>query len=519
MISFFPQMYEDEILYSVIARYHKFSANSQITDSVRDLFGVNRVRATVALNRRLGFLAEQTKIFGVSFEDLLINHTFFPVYSVFQTQGTIDKTIDWALSDTSYNPYSALGITYKDSKPIAHLRFCPQCLCQEKSLYGEGYWHRTHQMIGVLMCEKHGCLLCESDVPMSSSEYNNYVCIEDARICTEEKGIILNSREQDLAIKISQNYNLLYSYYNEVREQHLRDIGFKRTYLFGLKEKGYTTPNHCIRNQNLKDDFIEFFGTLLDVLNMGFSTSTSVAWPIKMYRQDPTKKSNVIRHILFSLFLFDGLPRVVQNCREDRTCQREKIHYSPPIMFEQKLNRYRPEWLREVKENPDKSTEEIRKQCTPIYTWLNRHDKEWLDQKKPSSQKRIQKKSTKDWKKIDQIITDSIEAIVEDIARSNQRPKRITKEKIANATGYHSYLTRNKYRTRLPKTMAILQKHTETRDEYRKRKISWASNELIREGMKITKYKLMRKAGIPDDMTPDYWKYYQNVVAGLSDSN
>jgi hypothetical protein len=307
MISFFPRLYPDEILFSAIAHYHKYSGNPVITDSVRDLLGVNRVNATIAFTKRTGYLAKQTKDMGISFDDLLIDHTFFPLYTVFQRQEIVVKTIEWARFDTSFNPCAALGITYQESGQITRMRFCPQCLIHEKKVYGEGYWHRIHQLPGVSVCEKHASVLCESDIQMPGTEKNQFVCIEDAGVCSELHVYNFNQSELNIALKVSQNYEWLIKNYNFARKQYLRDNEFKKTYLYCLKQKGYTTENNSVKTKTFLDDFQNYFGRLLNIWSVEFNPKSSSAWPIKMYRNDTTKRNSILRHILCSIFLFDGL--------------------------------------------------------------------------------------------------------------------------------------------------------------------------------------------------------------------
>ena len=49
MITFFPVPYEDEVLYSVLARYHVRSGNISYKATMRDLFGATSVTAVMDL--------------------------------------------------------------------------------------------------------------------------------------------------------------------------------------------------------------------------------------------------------------------------------------------------------------------------------------------------------------------------------------------------------------------------------------------------------------------------------------
>lgn len=47
MMTFFPVPYEDEVLYSVLARYHVRSGNISYKATMRDLFGSTSVTAVI----------------------------------------------------------------------------------------------------------------------------------------------------------------------------------------------------------------------------------------------------------------------------------------------------------------------------------------------------------------------------------------------------------------------------------------------------------------------------------------
>lgn len=42
---------------------------------------------------------------------------------------------------------------------VQELHFCPECMQEEKIKYGFFYYHRAHQMPGVMVCHLHGCTL------------------------------------------------------------------------------------------------------------------------------------------------------------------------------------------------------------------------------------------------------------------------------------------------------------------------------------------------------------------------
>jgi hypothetical protein len=47
-----------------------------------------------------------------------------------------------------------------------YLSFCPECVIEDDFLYGETYWHRLHQIQGVLYCPKHQVRIENSSIAM-----------------------------------------------------------------------------------------------------------------------------------------------------------------------------------------------------------------------------------------------------------------------------------------------------------------------------------------------------------------
>lgn len=45
LLAYFPAPYEDELFYSVIARYHVHSGNFNFVDTIRDLYGKTQLKA------------------------------------------------------------------------------------------------------------------------------------------------------------------------------------------------------------------------------------------------------------------------------------------------------------------------------------------------------------------------------------------------------------------------------------------------------------------------------------------
>ena len=71
-----------------------------------------------------------------------------------------------------------LAIPKQKNGENRYLRYCPLCVEKDRQLYGESYWHRSHQLTGVSVCSKHGIKLWNSSVIISGKASPNLVTAE-----------------------------------------------------------------------------------------------------------------------------------------------------------------------------------------------------------------------------------------------------------------------------------------------------------------------------------------------------
>lgn len=135
MIGFLPELKEDELFYSFVARYYKESGYFAYQDAINDFFV--KPKLTVSMERIDTLKPEVLKHLPVTLEELLYQHTLYNYYQIISPP-----------SKTFYP--SAKGKTY--------LKYCPYC---------EGYWHTKHQLLDIKTCYQHQCYLKVSQIPLS----------------------------------------------------------------------------------------------------------------------------------------------------------------------------------------------------------------------------------------------------------------------------------------------------------------------------------------------------------------
>jgi len=176
MIRVFPDPYPDELFYSICARLGSRLNYSSWRQFSLDLFGGDSVTASIILPSHLGYFAAQLPDGSDYTADYFIEeHTLFPFYAPF----ILPKQYHRLRQDICGQNGSAIHMysgIMASSIPIPEfLRFCPQCIEEDKKLLGEGYWHRLHQIPGVEICPTHEVYLQNSPVRMrnrkSKQEY------------------------------------------------------------------------------------------------------------------------------------------------------------------------------------------------------------------------------------------------------------------------------------------------------------------------------------------------------------
>lgn len=272
---FFPTLYEDELLYSAIARYHIRSGNINYKHTTIDLFGRKTVSASIYLPSNISTLINNLPVnYIYNEEDIIIKHTLYPFYTAFLTQDTSDKILNSMKGNNGGDIYARAGICASTVPIPKYLKFCNMCLEEDIEKYGETYWHRVHQVPGVKVCPKHKILLEDSIVEINTYNKQEYIA------ASTENCIINNivSYPKDILEKLyvlsrDIEYLLNSTLAKKDSEWH------RNNYISYLIKKGIATPKGRINQEELVSDFKKFYGDeFLDILESNVNYSNSQNW-------------------------------------------------------------------------------------------------------------------------------------------------------------------------------------------------------------------------------------------------
>ena len=168
MIGFLPQIYDDELIYSWLARYHVRSGHESYIYTASDLYENKFIRPDAEFIN--GFRPDVIVLIEqhiMPLEKLVAAHTMFPAYGRFIPKPRRKEAFK-SLVEMNNNHHNLMPIPKNPDGIPRHLRYCKQCAMEDRELYGETYWHRSHQIIGLDICPKHKSYLINSIVILSS---------------------------------------------------------------------------------------------------------------------------------------------------------------------------------------------------------------------------------------------------------------------------------------------------------------------------------------------------------------
>lgn len=321
---FFPFLYNDELLYSVMARYHQYSGNDNPKTTMEELFDSANVCSTTMLPAHLNNLSKKLSISHSFTPDYLItNHTLLPFYSPFIPEKRLQEIRTVMSFTNGMSIFMKLGKTPSTIKNPTNLRFCRICVIDDQVENGEAYWHRTHQVEGVKLCPIHHTWLIESNIPYTERK-NKHELISLEQYITQTKLNPDISDGMEMGHKIYNHLSYIAQQTHELLGSNYPPIGLNNLYRFYVKRlqlKGLATVSGRIRWREFIPSFNQYYGReLLNEVNSYVNFEIEDSWLHKLLRK-PRVSCHPLRHILLLGFLGETISSMVS--------QYQKVSYDP----------------------------------------------------------------------------------------------------------------------------------------------------------------------------------------------
>ncbi|WP_226683446.1 TnsD family transposase [Sutcliffiella horikoshii] len=297
---FFPKLYEDELLYSVIARYHQYSGNENFKHSLNESFGSSTICSTLFFPSSISNLLNNLPHHSFTSNDIINNHTILPYYKPWIPINRYTTLINKMVNGKGSDLYMLLGRTASSIKSKQSLYYCEDCVKFETKMYGEAYWHRTHQLDGVLVCHIHKKFLIKSTVDLRkrTNKHSLFTLDNSIEINDSNRTAYSGDDFNHLLTVAEQSYALLEPRFTALTPEKLRVF-----YVSKLREMELLTLSGNIRWDKLIPSFTIYYGdNVLKEWKSNISIGAEDTWLHKVLRK-PRGSCHPLRHILLISFL------------------------------------------------------------------------------------------------------------------------------------------------------------------------------------------------------------------------
>lgn len=618
----FPTPYPDETLYSVICRYDLLKGRNSFRGTSEELFG-RRTNLISEIPQCIGSLVNCLPAnTGLSAEYFIQNTTMFPYFKPFisKEREIVFREYMTAEVGSGESQFFSLGIGKLRSSKNTHLKFCEECWQNDVKKYGEPYWHRIHQLPGILVCSQHKKVLMNSPV-FTGMAVNGLFTADEHMIPKSSKCADLSPELIEKFANFTKNCEWI------LTEPHdLKNYDFlHQRYDLWLRYRGFRSYSGRTWNKKLYMAIVEFYG--IEFLKEIYAYEEIYPAWLNRIMFYPEKMQHPMFHILLISFLsgsaknfFEGycpetlpygkgpwpcrnkiceyhLKDVIESieikynqsfCRTVFKCPhcgfayrrkkpipkeeqytgtvyvadygwlwKEKLveylveqeltprqacrslgcdfytvdRYAVELGLwaegelttfkkatkkservlpekESKMNKedYRKRWQDLIKENPEAGRNILYNLDFRTALWLQKNDRIWYEKNSPPATY-----ASINWKEKDRQCLEQVKAAIMILESETGKPKRRSLGKVVSITGLNTLLQKSAA-LNIPLTMSYLSEHLETDDEWRKRKIRWAVEELNKSGQEISLAKLRTKCSVSKEYFEPLKEYAQTCI-------
>jgi hypothetical protein len=299
--------YPDELLYSVIARYHIRSGNLSPKSTIEELFSSRTASSIADMPCNIDILIKKVPVFmKLKAEQLIQENTLYPYYMVFQTNDKCSEIMQAMRGAYGGDIHTKVGIMASSVKSPENLRFCHKCMETDLKVYGEYYWHRIHQVPGVIVCPEHGVFIQDSTVNLLKTNKHKFIAADDTN-CINRSSVNHSSIVTARLYELSKDIQWIFNNFKKVRCSSNFKNGLRNSYLYVLKNKGLATTNGRVYQAEFCNDFISFYqDSFLSIVQSSIGSNYEDSWVASILRKH-RKAFHPLRHLLLIRYLIGSV--------------------------------------------------------------------------------------------------------------------------------------------------------------------------------------------------------------------
>lgn len=492
-----PIPYENEFVYSVVARYGMYRAFLSPKQLLDDVYRDRKVVATLDLPNHLDDVSNHFSRTGrYSTSELLYKHTLLPLYAPFVPDAIKNKAIKLMSMGGKSGVHVMLGVNASTVQSDSRFRYCPQCAKEALLSSKELFWRREWFFPSLSICSQHGSLRY-LDV---SNKSQRHAYLPASLLISDD----LNRHHIQLK---SPNFSLLKRVLEKAMS--LLDLPHRTSptfYQWTMFYKKLARDAGCTKGNNIASGLVFeriqscFPNAVMAELGILDGIEKDTGWLRSIFRKHRKSFSYLQHLVVWEAFVPDLSIQEVFNC-VDRLPKAEVKKQAGAVLaiFEQTPSNdvlmKRRQWTA-LLDNMG-VIEARNKGGAALYAWLYRNDKSWLLALN-SQMKRLQKtyeNSRVDWKIRDRQFTKQLFRTLY-AAEESPPPQRMSRNWFLGKVGSAAMIYSKK--EVLPLTWLFLKMYAESVTEYQLRRASEYCAECVLSGKDIRSWQLLRDSGLSD---------------------
>lgn len=436
MIVYFPQIYPDELVYSLFARYHEKSGSVAYRYTAEQLFRSAGTKPDPEYINPLTEEALRVLAKQLDPDTLIQKHTMLPASIRFLPRERKQQAYQ-AMKSMSGNVWNLIYRTPAKTAEEQALRYCPVCAEEDRKQYGETYWHRSHQLKGIRVCPEHACFLHRSQLSLHSREKPHLTSAEGVIPEGEPAAACMVQRELELAEFIRNVFQA------PLEPDRACRIG---EYLGSRLNAGYFAGSGTYRYLNeICAGYQEFYAGIPEAYLLSYEQIQ------KIYQGKRFHLSEICQ-----LAMFEGIPA------------EELLEAGPDREAEQE------EWqiYRKIAERMDLDPALVKAVDSEL---LKERGSQPVFRRKPGSREKA-------WEDFDRESLEAVKQAAKEIYTGNgEKPGRVTRTAVQKALGLPQ-----KSLNRMPLCRKEIDRYQETQQQYWAREAVWAFQQVVGSGNPVS---------------------------------
>ncbi len=486
MLPYFADPYPDELLYSACARYHRWTGNPSLRNTLTELFGDDTAIPSLYFGAALCTLCEN--IGGVyTPEEFIFKHTLLPIYLPFLPRRRAEELKTQMITSAGNGLITKIGAAAGAICQKTGIVYCQNCIAKDREMYGEAYIHRLHQVQGVSICPEHGCIL-QQIKSINEASRLEYLDIERLRL--EGNMVCLPDRELHETMQmIAKSAGYLLSNNLSFADKETVTLRYKQL----LYQKGLLTDTGGVLQAKYISELKSFYGDLiLHYFESEINSNDEYTWP-KVAVRNVKRTVHPLRHILLIHFLDKNIETFFDGIRDGNifVVKRKK---EPRPRNDSLLEEYKCNIISIIRNNPKVSRTRLRSMFKKEYIYIYRRDRTWLMENLPDNLKSQGRTEIVDWHKRDISYCRKLQKAYEACLADG---KRITSTRLIRRAGIQSNMENRK--DKLPQSWAYVKSKSQTIEEYQIERCIQVIRKYIKKQIPLKRWQMLRMAGLTEE--------------------